>query len=577
MPGVRGTFIVLILLTGAVQGGAQPVFTGGQGASWEEAISRYEELARMHSGAELFTIGSDDDGSPIHLFVISDGGPFDPAGIRATGRNILWITNGIHPGEPDGIDASLLLAQALLEDDHLMGLTVHTAVCIVPVYNVWGARQRSRPSRPEQNGPPVHGIRANARNLDLNRDFVKMDAMNTRALVGALQQWDPDIYFETHVSDGADHQYVMELLMTRKEKLDPGLAAFMTGVLEPALYQWMDRKGMAMCPYFEPLHETPEEGLAAFHDPPRYSTGFNALFDRIGILSESHMLKPYADRVNATCQLMLGTLAALDMNADVLRTARAEAKRATREASGFGSNHMLDTTRMEMIPWTGYEATHGPGAVGGQPMLLYRHERPTNTTVPWYDHYAASLHLAKPLAYLIPQAWKDVIGRLEHCGVEVVTLEKDTTLIVDVRRIEDHRTGTAPFEGHYVHRNVRCSIARDTVRAFQGDALVPMGRWTDRFALSVLEPEAEDSYFAWGFFDPILQRKEWFTPYAFEPIAAELLARDAALRSALEDRRRDDPAFNSDAWAQLLFIFDRSPWAEQGYLRYPAMRVVAAP
>lgn len=568
---------MLCLLVVAVEGGAQPVFVGRESTSWEEAIARYDELARMHSGAELFTIGNDDDGSPIHLFVISDGGPFDPPGIRATGRNILWITNGIHPGEPDGIDASLLLAQALLEDDHLMGLTVHTAVCIVPVYNVWGARQRSRPSRPEQNGPPVHGIRANARNLDLNRDFVKMDAMNTRALVGALQQWDPDIYFETHVSDGADHQYVMELLMTQKDKLDPNLSTFMTGVLEPALYQWMDRKGMAMCPYFEPLNETPEEGLAAFNDPPRYSTGFNALFDRIGILSESHMLKSYADRVNATYQLMLGTLAALDMNADLLRTARAEAKRATREASGFGSNHSLDTTRMEMIPWKGYEAAHQPSAVGGQQMLVYRHERPTNTTVPWYDHYSSSLHIAKPFAYLIPQAWKDVIGRLTHCGVQVTTLEKDTTFIVDVRRIEDHKTGTTPFEGHYVHRNVRCSIARDTVEAFKGDALVPMGRWTDRFVMSVLDPEAEDSYFAWGFFDPILQRKEWFTPYAFEPIATDLLARDAALRSALEERRRGDPAFASDAWAQLLFIFDRSPWAEQGYLRYPVMRVVADP
>jgi hypothetical protein len=222
------------------------------------------------------------------------------------------------------------LAQALLDSDQLMGLLAHTAVCIVPVYNVWGAKQRARPSRPEQDGPVAHGIRANARNLDLNRDFVKMDAMNTQALIGALQEWDPDIYFETHVSDGADHQYVMELLTTQKDRLDPTLSAFMTGTLEPALYSWMDRKKILMCPYYEPLKEIPEEGISTFLRCTAVQHRLNALFDRIGILSESHMLKPYADRVNATFQLMLATLAVMNEHPDELRDARAPAPKKRR-------------------------------------------------------------------------------------------------------------------------------------------------------------------------------------------------------------------------------------------------------
>jgi murein tripeptide amidase MpaA len=284
---MRPVSLIPLLFVLCTAHGQAWTFTGDTTATWEQAIAHYERLDAAHDGAQLLRIGTDDDGSPIHLFVITDGAPLDPAGIRAEGRNILWITNAIHAGEPDGVDASLMLAQALLEDDHLMGLTARTVVCIVPMYNVSGARQRERPSRPDQNGPVEHGIRANAKNYDLNRDFIKMDAENTRGMVGALADWDPDVYFETHVSDGADHQYVMELLMTQKDKLDPALSAFTTGVVVPALYEWMDCKGQMMCPYFETVKDAPDDGLVEFHDAPRYSTGYNALFDRIGILAET--------------------------------------------------------------------------------------------------------------------------------------------------------------------------------------------------------------------------------------------------------------------------------------------------
>src|SRR5690606_28101428 len=227
---------------------AQPVFEGNTTVTWQEAMDRYTRLAAAHAGAKLVTIGQDDGGQPIHLFILSDGSGHTPDSIRASRKNILWITNGIHPGEPDGIDASLLLAQALLDSDQLMGLLVHTAVCIVPVYNVSGALNRGSTSRSSQNGPLAYGFRGNAKNLDLNRDFMKLGSENARTLVAALSAWDPDIYFETHVSDGADHQYIMALLATQKDKLAPPLAEFMTSVLMPEQYHWMGRKGLLMCP-----------------------------------------------------------------------------------------------------------------------------------------------------------------------------------------------------------------------------------------------------------------------------------------------------------------------------------------
>ena len=276
-------------------------------------------------------------------------------------------------------------------------------MCIVPVYNVSGALNRGRYSRVDQNGPLEYGFRGNAKNMDLNRDFMKMDSENARSLEAALTAWDPDIYFEPHASDGADHQYTMALLATQKDKLSPPLSEFMTKVLQPGQYDRMNSKGLLMCPYFETTGKVPEEGLRGFYDSPRYSSGYNALFDRISIISESHMLKPFADRVNATFQLLLGTLAVMDQHPDELKKARIAAKERTRTAAGFGLNWRLDTSAVSSIPWKGYAARMDTSLVTGLPRIRYDHNEPTDTVVPWHDTYRPSFTMAKPKAYLVPQ------------------------------------------------------------------------------------------------------------------------------------------------------------------------------
>ncbi len=568
------SFLLVTVLFLSLSLPAQWVFSGDTSATWEQAIARYAELDRMHTGARLVEMGVDDDGSPLHLFVISDGSGFTPDSIRSAGKNILWITNGIHPGEPDGIDASLLLAQALLESDQLMGLTVHTAVCIVPVYNVSGAKRRNSFSRANQNGPRAYGFRGNARNLDLNRDFVKADSRNTISLENALTYWDPDIYFETHVSDGADHQYVMELLTTQKDKLDGGLSRYLTTTLEPGLYDWMSRKNILTCPYFEMEGEKPEDGLTSFYDSPRYSTGWNAMFDRIGILAESHMLKPYAERVNATFQLMIGTLAVMDQHGKELSQVRAMARRHTMTMDEIGLNWKVDTTMNEQLPWKGWSAAHRPSAVSGQPRLYYDHNQPTNTSVPWRATYRPSLIKRKPKAYIVPAAWARELPLLDMSVLKYRTLKKDTTILVEVDSIVSFETGRSPYEGHYLHHAVHCSTSRQKMHVPAGSVWIPTDQPIDRFIMETLELEAEDSYFAWGFFDSVLQQKEWFSDYVFEDIAAELLAKDPAMKASLEAKRATDPEFAKDAWAQLYFVYQGSPFFETSFRKYPVLRVV---
>lgn len=548
-------------------------FSGTTTPSWAETIESFRELADAHSAATLTVMGADDNGSPIHLFILHDGSAPHPDSLRAAGKRILWITNGIHAGEPDGVDASLLLARALLHSDQYMGLLANTAVCIVPVYNVSGAQQRNSHSRANQNGPEEYGFRANARNLDLNRDFIKADSRNTRDLLKALAHWDPDIYLETHVSNGADHQYVMELLTTHPDRLDPALRTYLDNTLKPGLYAWMERRGHRMCPYFETVNEFPEQGLEGFLDGPRYSSGHAGLCNRIGILSETHMLKPFADRVNATFQLMLATLAVLDREGEGLAEARVKADRNVATTGSFGFNFTLDTTQVELLPWKGYQSGHKPSAVSGLPRLYYDRAQPTDTVVPWMDRFTPSFTLKKPKAYLVPQAWHEVIARLKLDGVPMEVVRERTTFTVEYQRIVDLSTVRSPYEGHYLHYGITTASEPGTYEARPGDVIVPMGHPTDRLVMEILEPRASDSFFAWGFFDSVLQQKEYFSSYVFEDIAAELLAGDPALREALEERRSLDPAFAADARAQLDWVYKRSPYHEPGHRRYPVARV----
>jgi hypothetical protein len=571
---ILGPFVAAACVALAVDpAGAQWVFNGTTTPTWAEAIGEFRELADTRTGATLSVLGADDNGQPIHLFILHDGTAPHPDSLRASGKHILWITNGIHAGEPDGVDASLLLARALLDSDQYMGLLANTAVCIVPVYNVSGAQQRNSHTRANQNGPEEYGFRANARNLDLNRDFIKADSRNTRDLLKALDHWDPDIYFETHVSNGADHQYVMELLTTHPDRLGPSLRTYLTETLKPGLYEWMDRRGQLMCPYFETVKDFPEQGLEGFLDGSRYSSGHAGLRNRIGILSETHMLKPFADRVNATFQLMLATLAVMDREGEALAMARSKAERSVVQATSFGFNFRLDTTQVEQLPWKGYRAGYKTSLVSGQTRLYYDRDQPTDTVVPWMDRFKPSFAIDKPKAYLIPQAWHEVIARLKLDAVPMEVVKERKAMEVELQRIVDYKTVSSPYEGRYLHYSIETEVEQGKVEAQPGDVVVPMGHATDRLVMEILEPRASDSFFAWGFFDSVLQQKEYFSSYVFEDIAAELLKKDAALRKAFEERKANDPDFAKDARAQLYWVYQRSPHYEPGHRLYPVGRL----
>ncbi|MFY9514602.1 MAG: M14 family zinc carboxypeptidase, partial [Rubrivivax sp.] len=283
---------------------------GNQTTTWQDCIAFHQRLAQAFGGWLRFEeAGRSDAGVPIHVGVFSSDGVFDPPAVKAAGRAVFFNNNGIHPGEPEGIDACMALLRDLCLDPAQRAALGRTVLVYIPVYNVDGALNRGDSSRVNQNGPEAFGFRGNARHLDLNRDFVKLDSLNARCFAQVFTRWDPDVMVDTHTSNGADYQHVLTLIATQPDKLGGQTGQHLRQTMLPALHAAMAARGFPMCPYVNPVHEIPDDGIADFLDSPRFSTGYAALHHTIGFMPETHMLKPFAARYHSTRALLDSALA----------------------------------------------------------------------------------------------------------------------------------------------------------------------------------------------------------------------------------------------------------------------------
>ncbi|WP_223847203.1 M14 family zinc carboxypeptidase [Hymenobacter montanus] len=546
--------------------------TGNTTATYAECIAYYQKLAAAYpQGLHLAEAGPTDIGQPLHEAVLSADGDADPVSTRRKNRRVLFVQNGIHPGEPEGIDASMMLTRDLLQQPQLRKLLADVTVVVVPVYNVDGMLNRSASGRANQNGPAAYGFRGNARHLDLNRDYIKQDSRNARSFAALFQKWQPDVFVETHTSNGADYQYTMTLIATQHNKLAPALGTYLQSQLLPALYQGMEQKKWPMTPYVDFEGSTPESGLQAFLESPRYSTGYAALFHTIGFMPETHMLKPFAARVHSTYDFLKTVLETVGQQSAALAAARLAARAGQATQTSFPLAWALDDTQAETVQFRGYEGRMKPSEVSGQPRLYYDRAAPFTRPVKYFNTYKPTAVARRPTAYLIPQAWGEVVDLLRRNGAAPEPLAQDLTIPVEVYYLEDYKTTPKPFEGHYLHSQVQLRLVSETVTYRKGDYVCYL---TDaapvRYLIETLEPQATDSFFAWGFFDSVLQQKEHFSDYVFEDVAADLLRRDPALRQRLEALKAQNAAFTGPA--QLEWVYLNSPHHEQGFNRYPVAR-----
>ncbi|WP_121808668.1 M14 family zinc carboxypeptidase [Mucilaginibacter kameinonensis] len=540
-------------------------------ATYAQVIDYYQKLNKLYpQQMKLINYGTTDVGKPLTLIVLSKDKVFDPAVIKKQNKRVLLINNGIHPGEPEGIDASMMLVRDMLKNNTLPKDVV---ICLIALYNIDGNLNRGL-SRVSQNGPSAYGFRGNYRNLDLNRDFIKADSRNALAFTQILTTWKPEVFLDNHTSDGADYQYVMTLIETQKEKQNSILADYTTKTLTPYLYSKMKKSGYEMIPYGAGEEGLPDSGIVSFLETPRFATGFTAQHNIISYITETHMLKPFDKRVYATYDFMQHLIEINQRDAKLIGELKRKADEQVTNQKTFALSWAVDMDKVDTITFKGYEVGHKSSGVSGLPRLYYDRDKPYTKTIRYFNTYKVTATADKPVAYVIPQAWGKVIDLFKLNGVQMKQLAHDTTLNLQMYYIADLKTPSRPFEGHYLHTGVKLNPVDMPIKFYTGDYVVYTNQPINRYIVETLEPQGVDSFFAWNFFDSVLGEKEYFSDYVFEDIAADLLKKDPSIKQKLDDAKAKDPQLANNAGAQLFFVYRNSPYFEKTFMRYPVGRLL---
>ena len=540
---------------------------GLETATYQETIQYYTDLANSYSQISIQEIGETDSGKPLHIVTLNMSGSGDDFQTLRNDNRILLINNGIHPGESDGIDATMMMFRDIVQGK--INAPKHTVLVTIPIYNVGGSLNRNSGTRTNQNGPKEYGFRGNARNYDLNRDFIKADTKNARTFTQIFHLVQPDVFIDNHVSNGADYQYTLTHLFTQHNKLGGALGNYIHSEMMPKLEQKLEAKDWDITPYVNVFNRTPDSGFTQFMDSPRYSTGYTTLYNTLGMMVETHMLKPYKHRVEGTYELMKSMIEITEEQGDQITQLRKEQAKNWSAGKTYPLTWTVDTTKSSILKFKGYEGEMIPSELTGAQRLKYDINKPFIKDVRYQNYFKATDSVIIPKAYIIPQGWHNVIDLLKLNKVTFTQFKRDTTLTVESYKIDVYETRKSAYEGHYQHYNTKIKSSEVKVAFRKGDYLITTDQKSIRYLLETLEPTAPDSFFNWNFFDTILQQKEGFSPYVWEDKAQLLLRQNPKLQIEYNIRISYDEEFANNWYAQLDWLHKQSGNYEKAHLQYP--------
>ncbi|WP_055442832.1 M14 family metallopeptidase [Lacinutrix himadriensis] len=543
---------------------------GLETATYNEVIKYYSNLAKTYPEIHFDSIGSTDSGKPLHIITLNMDADFNFSEIRKNKR-ILFINNGIHPGESDGIDATMLLFRDIANGK--IEAPKNTVLVTIPVYNVGGSLNRNTSTRTNQNGPKAYGFRGNARNYDLNRDFIKSDTKNAKAFAEIFHLVQPDVFIDNHVSNGADYQYTLTHLFTQHNKLGGDLGNYLHTKMMPELEKKLSEKDWDITPYVNVFNQVPESGFSQFLDSPRYSTGYTTLFNTLGMMVETHMLKPYKQRVEGTYELMKSMLEITEEDGENIKNLRKDYHQKLLANKTYPLNWKVDTTKSSVLNFKGFEGKRIPSTITGKDRLKFDTTKPFTKAIRYQNYFKSTDSVTIPNAYVIPQGWWNVIDLLKLNQVEMSQLENDTLLEVESYKMDDFETRKQAYEGHYQHYNTSVKSSIEKIAFRKGDYMINTNQRALRYLLETLEPQAPDSFFNWNFFDTILQQKEGFSPYVWEDKAQTLLKQNPKLQIAFNTKKSFDKDFANNWYAQLDWLHKQSENYEKAHLQYPVYRL----
>lgn len=538
---------------------------------YEGTIAYAKQLAKQFKEVHYQSIATTAQGREVPLLIVDENGYTKPKKIRKSGKTIILVESCIHPGEPNGKDAMFLLIRNMLRGRENSDLLKNFSFLFIPVLSPDGLANFSPFNRINQNGPKEMGWRVNANGFNLNRDFTKLDTPELRGFVEMFNRWQPDLFFDTHATNGADYQYVTTYSIEDFGNYDPNISDWLSHVWEPKIRTAMASLGFPITRYIE------------FHpwgDPtaPLFDESFSAMFSEAyttarncpGILIETHMLKPYKDRVLSTYNMIVETLRIILDNPEGFKNALAEAKKNDLSVKEIPINMQSELNDTLWTDFLGYhfDTVHSDITEGWY--YAYDTTRPETRRTMRFRATRPEKTLAVPKEYIIPAQYKEVIDIVKAHGFEMSLLKSEKTLKVSTYRFDNVSFATFPSEG-------RCRVAHFDVVEITKDVTFPKGSAVVktsqngiRLLMNLLEPEMQGSLFEWGFFNNVLQRVEYFEVYKMEPMAREMLAADPFLAEQFQQWKAALPADKPLSQYEILnWFYERSPYFDKNYRVYP--------
>ncbi len=538
-----------------------------------ETLEFIHKLEKHSEYVKIISIGQSGEGRDIPLIIISKDKLFKPLAAFNSDKVVVLIQNCIHSGEVEGKDASLMLIRDILIAERYNGLLDNIILLILPIYNPDGHERFGPFNRINQNGPDEMGWRTNATNLNLNRDYIKADAPETKAFLKLFNTWKPDLFIDIHTTNGADYQYAVTYAIDNNINVAPVVRNWVNTNFLGNILPKMEKIGYPLAPYVWFLdNKIPAKGMYGGIAPPRLANSFVTLHNRPGLLIETHMLKDYKTRVEATYYFLQTIFENLNSDPKSIKQAVREADEQT--VKGFGNNFPLtfeSTGVPDTIDFLSFESKIDSSAISGSEWIQWT-DKPINIKVPWFRNVKIVKSINPPIAYLIPKQWKEVTELLLLHGLDIEVLSTPMELEVEKVRFVNPKWQERPYEGRLpVTYSVENFIEKQLFP--EGTIVVYLNQRTAKVAIHLLEPEGPDALVAWGFFNPIFEQKEYVENYVAEKLARDMLAADESLKIEFEEKLKSDTTFAKNPVARLNFFYQRSPYRDKNMNVYPITRL----
>ena len=542
---------------------------GLESPTYEETMAWIEKLVENSNYLQLVTIGISEQGKPIHMVIASEDEVFTAEELSTSEKPLILFQAGIHAGEIDGKDAGMMLLRDISQGSKI-GLLNQSNLLFIPILNVDGHERRSEYGRVNQRGPKEMGWRTNALNLNLNRDYTKLETAGVEAITKVINSFDPDLYIDIHVTDGADYQYDITYGYVATGGYSPEISTWLSSSFQPEVDQALKDNGHIPGPLlFAANGNDFTEGNVAFSFSPRFSHTYGDIRHLPSILIENHSLKPFEQRVLGTYVFLEQAIKSVGNHFDELQAA-VQTDKKQRKDSVIVKYQFRDTPA-DSMGFLGISSKKVSSAITGNEYVAWEGKTITQR-VPSILMNKPAASVPVPKAYWIPVEWNEIIEKLKTHGFEMETLKDAKEVNMELSTVSDYKLSNQPYEGRFRFQTFNLDKENRKVRLNPGSVRVKTDQALGELLVILMEPESVDSFFQWGYFHSILSQTEYMETYIMEPLIVKMIAEDSDLKKRFEEKRLAEPDFAKSPRAIYTWFYEQTPYFDQNWKVIPIGR-----